>query len=192
MRVSRVRKVSSVACQKPSRYFPDKGMLSGTKISRNLTELSSRYSANTGNSRDPFYYSKLALIELCGWIEQSMDAIALDCARRHLKSKSNMNYIESSIRRTYSFTYKDHFREMLIQVIGIINVEELERMVDPRKFDAMKTSLGYLKSRRDSLAHTYIDQVTTSVDAPSLVNFHFQNVFDGLEDIERCVRRLNV
>ncbi len=130
-------------------------MVNKTCIERNLRELTSRYNRKSRNPRDALYYSKLALIELCGWIEQSMDSIVRDCAEKHLTDSKNLKHVESEIiRRTYSFTYEPHFRDMLIRVIGLVRVEELEGLLDSGKFQAMKSSLGSLKQRRDQQVHT--------------------------------------
>ena len=59
-------------------------MVNKTAIARNLRELHSRYDRRPRNSRDPLYYSKLYLIELCGWIEETMDSIVLDCSLSRL------------------------------------------------------------------------------------------------------------
>ena len=122
-----------------------------------------------------------------------MDIIVLDCARKHLTNANNIDYVEKRvIRRTYSFLYDDHFRPMLMSVIGLVKVEELEGMLDPVKFDVMKSSLSTLKGQRDRAAHRYIDGTTTNMDAPSAIIRHFQNVSAGLKDIGRCVQRLKI
>ena len=162
-------------------------------IERNLRELNIRYNRRSRNLRDPLYYSKLSLIELCGWIEMTMDSIIMDCARAHMIDSQNLKYVEDAIvRKTYSFTYNSHFRTMLIRVVGLVKVEELEGKFDPLKFHAMKSSLGNLKKQRDREAHTFIVDATQTVDAPSLIARHFENVYYGLNDIEKCVRRLSL
>ena len=166
-------------------------MVNKTTIARNLRELDSRYKRKSRNPRDPLYYSKLSLIELCGWIEVAMDSIIMDYARKHLKDAKNLKHVEDRIiQRTYSFTYNDHFRDMLIQVVGLPRVEQLESTLDPVKFELLKSSLGTLKAERDRAAHTHLANVTQSLSAPSAINSHLQHVYSGLKDVERCVRRL--
>ena len=65
-------------------------------------------------------------------------------------------------------------------------------MLDPAKFHVMKSSLGTLKQQRDREAHTYIVGTTPNLAAPSVITGHFQKVYDGLKDIETCVRRLKI
>ena len=168
-------------------------MVNKTAIARNLRELDIRYNRRSRNPRDPLYYSKLSLIELCGWIEITMDDIIRSCARKHIKRANNLKYVEDSIiNKTHSFTYKSHFREMLIAIVSLVKVEELEGKLDRQKFDTMRSSLGSLKKQRDSEAHTYTDNATQTVYAPSLIAHHFENVYYGLKDIEKCVRRLSL
>ena len=168
-------------------------MVNKTAITRNLRELHSRYNRRHRNSRDPLYYSKLYLIELCGWIEETMDSIVRDCSLSRLSATNNRKHVEGVIvGRTYGFDYDTHFRNMLMRVLGLIKVEELESKLDQTKFGNMKLSLKALYTQRNRAAHTYVEGATIIVDAPSAVRGHFQNVYEGLKDIERCIRRLRI
>ena len=153
-----------------------------------------RFQRRSSNPREPLYYAKLAIIELCGWIESAMDDIIRDCAGRCLRDPKNLRAIEDNvIERTHSFSYDPHFRLMLIHVVGLAKVEELERMLDANKFHMLKSALGTLKAQRDREAHTYTSGVTQTILAPSiLISQHFPRVYEGLTDIERCVRRLRL
>ena len=165
-------------------------MVNKSRIVRNLEDLDKRYNGQSRNPRDPLYFSRLALMELCGGIEITMDSIIEDCARKHLSNSKNMDYLKTTIiQRTYAFDYLS-FRRMLMQVVGLIKVEELEGMLDSTKFTQMKSSLGSLKKQRDKEAHTYISGITPSLFAPSAINNHFQIVYDGLKDMEHCIRRI--
>jgi hypothetical protein len=163
-------------------------------IARNLRELNSRFNRKSRNPRDPLYFSKLALLELCGWIELTMDQIVRDCARKRLTDAANLKHVEENvIERTHNFAYAANFRPMLIQVVGLVNVEDLERRYDPAKFDLMESSLDTLRQQRNREAHTYVSGVTPTVDAPSvIINTHFPRVYYGLKDIESCVHRLKI
>ncbi|MFC1935559.1 hypothetical protein ACFLX9_02185 [Chloroflexota bacterium] len=105
----------------------------------------------------------------------------------------NVDFVNRQvIGRTHSFEYEDHFRQMLMRVVGLVKVEELEGMLDPAKLDVMKSTLNTLKKQRDQEAHTYIAGTTPSQAAPSVTIRHFQKVYDGLKDVEMCVRRLKI
>jgi hypothetical protein len=169
-------------------------MVNKAAIARNLRELNSRYDRKSRNPRAHLYYAKLSLMELCGWIEVTMDQIVRDCAKRYLSDAANLGYVEDAvIRRTHNFDYNDDLRPMLMRVVGLVKVEELERMLEPVKFQNMKSSLGTLRQQRNREAHTYTAGVTLTVDAPSvIINRDFPRVYDGLKDIERCIRRLKI
>ena len=122
-----------------------------------------------------------------------MDDIIRACAKKHVKDSSNLKLVEHNIiQRTHSFTYNDHFRDMLMRVIGLAKVEQLESTFDPRKFELLKSSLGTLKFERDRAAHTHLSHVTPTFAAPSMIRLHFQRVYDGLKDVERRLRQLSI
>ena len=168
-------------------------MIRKTEIERNLRELGSRHNKKTTNIREPYYYSKLLLIELCGWIEVSMDTIINDCAKKHVKNPKNHVYTQQQvIDQTYGFSYNRHFRPMLMKVIGLVKLEELENKLDQRKFLGMKSSLGELKKRRDEQAHNFILGITPHALGPTQIQRHFRNVYEGLKDVEQCLRKLKL
>ena len=161
-------------------------------ILRNLLELESRYNEIPDNPRLPLYFAKLSLIELCGWIEYTMDEMILYCAKKHVKAEPNINQIEMNIRNTHGFSYKRDFRVMLIGVLGLVHVEKLESQFETQKFEMLRSSLGTLREKRNTAAHNYIDAVTQNIMAPSLIIVHFQHVYVGLKDIEECLRQLDI
>lgn len=168
-------------------------MVNKATITRNLNELNSRYNRKYRNSRDPLYYAKLSVLELCGWVESTMDDIVVKCARTRMKNSRNINYVQKEIvDRTSGFTYDYHFRGMLMRIIGLVNLERLEKTLDQRKFIALKASLKLLSDARNQAAHTHLDKATATYTSPSLIMRYFQDVYDGLKDIEQCIRRLQI
>ena len=163
-------------------------MVNKTQIQNTLVRIEKLYQIHIGDYRGK-YFAKLAIIETCGWIEECMDDIVRRCAAKHLSDKKNIAFVDKLIEDIHSFKYS-HFRNMLIQVLGIVNVERLEQTYNQNKFDQMSSSLGSLKKRRDDQAHTYIKGTTQIIDAPSLTRSRFEKAYDGLKDIETCVRKL--
>jgi hypothetical protein len=167
-------------------------MINKTQIQDNLDQLEKLHQQYIGDKKG-LYYSKLAILEACGWIEESMDDIVRSCAKHYLTSSHNIDYVDNTIiNRTNSFAYEQHFRQMIMRVLGIINTERLENILDQHKFVPMKSSLLTLKDRRDTQAHTHIKGTTMIIDAPSVTKKHFLNVYDGLKNIESCVRKLKI
>ncbi len=167
-------------------------MVDKTQIENNLTQIDALFQKHIWDGEAP-YYSKLAILEACGWIEESMDDIAQGCAQKHLKETKNLDFVKKDIiKRTTSFEYDQHFRNMLMRLVGMINIERLEQMLDLHKFTQMTSSLSALKQRRDELAHTYIKGTTSTIDAPSLTKNRFLNVYEGLKDIESCINKIKI
>lgn len=167
-------------------------MIAKTHIQTNLTQINNLYQKST-SQKHALYYAKLAILELCGWIEESMDEIAWRCANRHLRNSDNLKFVETHIiKRTYSFVYDTHFRNMLIQVLGIIKLEKLEHNLDPTKLHLMKSTLDTLKTCRDNEAHTHLKGTTKRLDAPSVTQSRFHLVYDGLKDVEACIRKMKI
>lgn len=166
-------------------------MISRTYIIGTLESLDRLYTGSTSTKKGLFY-SKLAILELCGWIEESMDDIVQRCAIRHLKKKSNRDVVDELVKRTYGFDYEKHFRNMLIGLIGIIHTEKLEKKVDPVKFQRLKSNLGSLKEYRDREAHTHLKGTTKRLDAPSVTKSKFLRVYEGLKNFDQELRRLRL
>lgn len=165
-------------------------MVGKTSIIQNLTRIEKLYNKST-SPKTALFYSKLAILELCGWIEESMDDIVLRYANRTLKNHQNKTYVEKQIvKRIYGFDYQRDFRFMLMQVVGLNTLEIIEKRVDQTKIQLMESSLKTLKSSRDNEAHTYLKGVTRRLDAPSLIKSKFNKVYDGLKCIENELKRL--
>ena len=123
----------------------------------------------------------------------AMDGIIDDCANRHLSETKNIEDVRDQvIGRTYGFHYERDFRPMMIQIVGLIKVEELERSLNERKFELLKSTLGTLKAERDRAAHTYLHSGTRNIAAPSTFRTHFQRIQIGLEEVELCLQNLNL
>ena len=166
-------------------------MIARSYIENNLIQLDKLYNA-AATSKGQLYYSKLAMLELCGWIEESMDDIVQKCANRILKLQSSKKFIKKEIiKRTYGFEYQRHFMKMLTSVIGLINIEKLDLKLDISKKTKLESALSTLKVVRNSEAHTHLKGVTRSVDAPSVSISRFRDVFDGLKDIEIKLKELS-
>jgi hypothetical protein len=167
-------------------------LINKTRIQKTITQIDKRYQSNPG-AMDGLYFAKLAILEVCGWIEESMDGIILSYANSHLTNIRNIDYTKNVIvEKTWSFAYDSHFRLMLMRILGIILLERLEMSFDIAKFTKMKGSLSFLKERRDQQAHTYIKGRTVHIDAPSVTARHFQNVYDGLTHIESLLHQIKI
>lgn len=158
-------------------------------MSRNL-DLINRSYLKASSQREAFFFSKLAILELCGWIEESMDDLVMRCAIRHLREPTNREYCKRDfVDRTYGFDYQKNFRFMLIRLLGLINVETIEARVDPTKLDSMTAALASLKGQRNTEAHTHLKGTIRTINAPSVTIAQLQPLYDGLREFDRVVRR---
>lgn len=100
-------------------------MIAKSYIESNLRRMNYKFNQSRSN-KEALFFAKMAIIELCGWIEESMDDIVLRCANRNLTESKNREFIkEKVIRPTYGFRYTQHFQKMMTTLIGVIMYEKL-------------------------------------------------------------------
>jgi hypothetical protein len=158
----------------------------------NLRSLDYRY-RRAHSAKEALFCSKLAILELCGWIEESMDDMVRRCATKHLKDQSNRDFCEKEIiRKNYGFDYHANFRAMLIRLMGLVAVEQLEKKVDQKISASMTATLSSLKTLRNAEAHTHLKGTTRILNAPSVTVGQFQPLYDGLIEFEREIRRMKL
>lgn len=150
-----------------------------------LRELETLYN----NSPDPnhqIYYSKLALLELCGWLEIVFDEIALTYATAKLADAQNIELLEKEIvGKVYGCTYKEHFRSMLIRIIGITKVETFENTL--RGLGILQILIDQPSSLwaiRKRAAHTTVAGVTPSFQTPSTMRTYLNSLHPILTTVE--------
>ncbi|WP_424970646.1 hypothetical protein [Dinoroseobacter sp. S76] len=135
-------------------------------------------------------YSKLATIELCGWIEMSID----DLVERVLIRKTRPGEIRSSgtraLKQIHGFSFENGFRKALVGCIGAVGLEAVEAKISAMTRDRLKRNLDELIVERNKLAHTYLKGVTQTIEAPSVVTSRFEEVLIGLRAYETELRRL--
>jgi hypothetical protein len=163
-------------------------MIAHSYIKENLNHLDRRYN-NASSIKEANYCSKLAVLELCGWIELSMDDIVLRGCIRGIKSSAYRSQLEQKVKRNYGFEYQRHFVSILTALIGFRGLEKVEKGIPINTIAQFKSELGNLKTLRDSLAHTYFQRgVTVSYDAPSITISRHQNIAAGLVAYDQALR----
>lgn len=101
------------------------------------------------------YYSKLAVIELSGWIECYVDDLCMFSMRQKTRVSAYHSDLEKKMKRVYGLTYNDHVRRLLITTIGVYSVNKLEAKVGLRNITTLKSELSLLSELRNDLAHNY-------------------------------------
>jgi len=163
-------------------------------IEKTLKKLDVKYN-NALLSADPqeaTYYSKLATLEYCGWIEESMDLIARRSVKGKIKTNTFQQIFDNSIiGNIHGFQYVRHFRQMMIRTIGIINMEKLEKhLISTNKLDVLKNELDAVRTDRNDAAHTWISGVTKSYPAPSVTLNRLKILYPILRDIYKQIIKM--
>lgn len=164
-------------------------MISYSYIRNNVRSINSRY-VKSKTTQDASYYSKLAILELCGWIEISLDEALLNTGNRILKNPKSKKFLEEKIRRIYGFDYENHLTTMIVSLIGISGFERVEKSIDIAVLVNFKSELSILKERRNSLAHTYTRGATVHYDAPSITLARFERVAAGIKAYDTALRAI--
>jgi hypothetical protein len=165
-------------------------MIAKSYIKSTLEELDKLYN-QASSQKKAIYFSKLALMELCGWIEESLDDIVIRHANRNLKESNNKTYCKDSIvKPNYGFEYKKNIRPMLISLIGLIELEKLETELEKSaQLTLLKGYLGNIKDSRNSAAHTHLKGVTRRYNAPSRTIGDFNRISLIIDKIDSELRK---
>jgi hypothetical protein len=160
-------------------------MKSKEPIQNLLAELQTLYDSPS----DPIhkdYYSKLALLELCGWLELVIDDITYSFATSRIFEIKNVQFVEEEIiGKTYGCDYKNHFRPMLTKIIGLTNLEKFEKkLTELGIFQILVSQLGSLWNLRKPAAHTSIIGVMSTFNSPSTMRSYLDSLHPILTTLE--------
>ncbi len=164
-------------------------MIAQSYINNNLVQLNNHFT-RCSSPKMSLYYSKMAIIELAGWVEESMDNIILMCCNRTLKEQTNKIVVRKFIKRNYGLQYDFHFRTMLMKVVGLINLEKIEKSIGLVDIDQLRNNLEQLTEARNKVAHTHIKGVTVRINAPSITIASFRIIYSNLKSIENELKRI--
>lgn len=140
-------------------------------IEDTLNVLDAWYNEPSVGSDRPKLISKLALLELCGWIEEVFDEMMRNIDAQTLGDEKWVN--EKLIDRTSGFKYDTHLRAMIVELIGEVFARRIEEQMEATgkgDLERMKAMLGELWKKRCSFAHADVAANVASqakFDAPS-------------------------
>jgi len=130
------------------------------------------------------YFSKLAIIEYCGWLEETMDAIIAGYAKGKVKTVPFKEILKSRIEKTYGFQYRKHFRPLLVHVVGIIRCERIQSVLDSSgELATLESELDNYVEHRNKAAHTHISKILPSYPSPSATIGSLKTVYPILKRI---------
>ena len=123
-------------------------------LEETLKHLETWYREPSEGGLRPKLLSKMAIMELCGWLECEFDRMVLTSQSVCLKDEV---WARSSVTDGNSgFTYSSHLRPMLTKVLGEVSVRGVEFKLEqdhPGELDGLKSLLGSLWKQRCSFAH---------------------------------------
>lgn len=141
-------------------------------VAATLTELNTWYNVAGLSTDRTNLLSKLATIELCGWLEEEFDRLIRAVAAGRI---SDANWIENQvIENTFGFKYEKHWRGMLCKLVGEVFAQRVEAAMEtahPGDLQQLRTLLGQLWKDRCSFAHadlTANQAAMLTFNAPSL------------------------
>lgn len=125
--------------------------------------------------------SKVATIELCGWLEEEFDRLIRVVANGRI---SDAQWVESNvITNTNGFVYEKHWRAMLCKVVGEMFARRVEAAMDaahPADIQQLKSLLGQLWKDRCSFAHADLNanraNTQLTFNAPSIAISHYNQL----------------
>lgn len=140
-------------------------------IENTLIVLDIWYNEPSVGSERPKLISKLALLELCGWIEETFDEMIRNIGDQTLGDGKWVN--EKLIDRTSGFKYDAHLRSMIVELVGEVFARRIEEKMEATSkgdLERLKSMLGELWKKRCSFAHANVAANVASqakFDAPS-------------------------
>jgi hypothetical protein len=124
-----------------------------------LTDLQKLYDDEMNNnpsSNRPIYYSKLALLELSGWIEKCWDELLLNFMKNRLTEQGQIKEKVNLLNGIHGYNY-DKYRNFIITLIGLIRYNDLKLKLENKNILPNLTSKMYkLNQDRGEMAHTAI------------------------------------
>lgn len=161
-------------------------MVDYISIENTLQRLEKEYNACITDSDMPVFFSKLAVIELSGWLEDSIDVILNDYLDSHIVYSDVIDPVKEIIKKNYGFKYEKNILKICLSVLGANNWENIVDKLMPVEYENLKTITSSLTSSRNNAAHTSI-VTTRTFNAPSLTLADFMKLKPAIITIEKEV-----
>ena len=163
-------------------------MVARSEIDRTLKSLSYKF-RKTKEAKLKVFLAKLAIIEVCGWIEEAQDKVLERALSRCVKETANKKKFEKKLEDNSGMSYDGNFKLLVVSMVGYHGCERIEKACDRSKFGNFQRELNLFKKSRNSLAHTHVKGTQLRFDAPDKTIHNFDKVYDGLVEIESAMKR---
>ena len=161
-------------------------MIKSGRIRKSLRFLDQEYNRyfRDADKERPVLFAKMAVLEYCGWLEESFDEIAKNGVQKKLRTAMRRHILEKKIEETYGFSYKGKVQPLLAFKLGTVRLLEVEKQLSrDGSLDRLKSHLGTMKKMRDEAAHTYISGRTSHFQAPSVILADFEQIKNILKKL---------
>jgi hypothetical protein len=139
----------------------------------------------------PQLLSKLATMEFCGWIEESIDEILHNYLDSHIVDLQVKNNIKDFVKDIHGLSFDKHIYKIFPLVIGANNWENVLDALSIADRNNFRTIANTYHKQRNSAAHVNtIIGVTSSYNAPSQVLLDFNKIESAIKIIESQVANL--
>ena len=161
-----------------------------TTIETILTVLDTQFSGVVGSADHtlPVAYSKLSLMEISGWIEESMDIILFNYIDNKIIDTNCKLRTKEVIKKNYSFDEK-HLYHIFICALGVNNLENVLDHIGSASTAVLMAKCNDYALKRNDAAHKY-QLVTSTYPAPSQVLNDYRIIKPIISDLEQEVIRL--
>ncbi len=168
-------------------------MLKSDSIEADLQSLEDQF--QKAGKRDEVFlqrcFGKLALLELSGWIENSVDEIIEKHCKKILKKKNLLERSKEVIKGVYTFDYQA-LTKLITRIFGMAHFllieEEVIRIFEKNKLEAFKAELHSLKEKRDNYAHNSLGFIQ-NIDAPQVHISSLKLITEGLNAFDKAIRK---
>ena len=165
-------------------------MVDFVSIDTTLNKLDGLYYASSDTQMN-ILYSKLSVLELCGWIEISVDTILNEYVDSHILNIDNCKKIRKIINNTYGFDYEKHLFPLFSSVIGINNLENILDVITPTDLSNLISLTNTYSVIRNKAAHTDTPNGTTrTYNSPSIVLNDYRKIKGAIKTLEDEVQKL--
>lgn len=163
-------------------------MVNYTDIEAKLQRLDTEYNNSILDPDLPIFYSKLAVIEFSGWIEDSVDSIVYDYIDNHIVDPIIKKNIKENVNRNYGFNYSNLFK-VFTSVLGVDTWENIEDKLKPQNLVDLVNVTSTFTGIRNKAAHSSI-VVMATFSSPSTTIAAYNKVKPAMMIIENEIASL--
>lgn len=155
---------------------------------------------------------KIATLELCGWLEDTFDALIINCQDRLYKQLpkldkssipnkdflANFSSYNSDVSKhlssVHGLSYKGHFRKLLLCLLGNPIILTIEFKIGLDEMEIFSTKLDNLHAYRSRLAHKSCPGISQqqTLDSPGVMLKLLEEIEPTLQKFEKALNSLEI